>query len=102
MTITKDIIKKKYFLKQLIVLKNIVLKSATVQSNTIFDYYIKIENTITLYLETQHNKLIENNKKLLELKDNEINKIKNLTYKEAATIGSIYILSTDKPNITKC
>jgi hypothetical protein len=46
----------------------------------------------------ENKKIIEENKK----KDEVINNIKQLTYEEADKIGSIYLLSTDKPNITKC
>ena len=54
-------------------------------------------------------KILEDNKQLLELKnkeikekDNIINNFKSLTYEETEKTGVVYLLSTDKQNITKC
>ena len=54
-------------------------------------------------------KALEDNKQLLELKnkeikekDNIINNFKSLTYEETEKTGVVYLLSTDKQNITKC
>ena len=78
------------------------------------------ENKIMLLLkdqEMENNKKIlelkdqeiQNNKKLLEetlttlqIKDNEINSLKNLKYEEINKDEFVYIFSTDKPNIYKC
>ena len=99
------------------------LTAATTQSKKIYKYYIKMETIVTKYIENKHNEIIDNNKKILEeknkiiedknkvieenikileLKDNEINNIKNKKYEESEKTGSIYIFTTDKQNIHKC
>jgi hypothetical protein len=99
------------------------MKADTKEADNIYNYYIKLEDVMTKYIEIKHNKILEENKKVFEInkkaleekeqllqikdkiiKENEeiINNIKQLTYEEADKIGSIYLLSTDKPNITKC
>jgi hypothetical protein len=59
--------------------KKFCLKASTQQSEKIYDYYIKMENIITKYIENKHNEIIENNNKivnesitLLKIKDQEI------------------------------
>jgi hypothetical protein len=99
--------------------KKFCLAAATKQSKILYDYYISMEEVIMEYMEEQFNnqnniirenkkaieeknKIIENNNELLQIKDEEINNIKQLKYEEADKLGSIYILTTDKPNIVKC
>ena len=67
---------------------------------------------INKYIEIKHKKIIEENiqkenllqikNKIIEEKDNQIKNIKEMKYDEAIKVGSIYLLSTDKPNIIKC
>ena len=99
--------------------KKYCLAASTKQSKILYDYYISMEEVIMEYMEEQFNKqnniirenkkaieeknkIIENNNELLQIKDEEINNIKQLKYEEADKLGSIYILTTDKPNIVKC
>jgi hypothetical protein len=92
--------------------KKYCLVTATKQSKILYDYYISMEEIIMEYMEEQFNKqnniireknkIIENNNELLQIKDEEINNIKQLKYEESDKLGSIYILTTDKPNIVKC
>ena len=53
----------------------------------------EIENKDKLLVETTN---------YLQIKDNEINNLKNQTYEEIEKDKHIYIFSTDKPNIFKC
>jgi hypothetical protein len=69
--------------------KKYCLKASTEQSEKIYDYYIKMEEIITKYIENKHNEIIENNKKILEetkhqleLKDIETNQILELKNQE--------------------
>ena len=55
--------------------KKFCLKASTQQSEKIYDYYIKMEDIITKYIENKNNEIIENNKKLLQLKDIETNQM---------------------------
>jgi len=55
--------------------KKFCLKSSTEQAEQIFDYYIKMEEIITNYIENKHNEIIKNNKEMkeiLQLKDYQI------------------------------
>ena len=58
--------------------KKYCLRAGTSKSSVIYDYYIKMEEIITKYVENKHKEIIENNKKMLELKDNETNQILQL------------------------
>ena len=58
--------------------KKFCLKASTVQADKIYDYYIKMEEIITKYIENKHKENMENNNKLLQLKDNEIENNKKL------------------------
>ena len=112
--------------------KKFCLKSATNEADKIYDYYIKMEKIIFKYIQEQYitqqniiiekNKVLEDNKHLLQIKDKElqdnkkiledtlnqlqikdilINNLNNQTYEEIKKDKFIYIFSTDKPNIYK-
>ena len=95
--------------------KKFCLKASTDQADKIYDYYIKMEDIITKYIENKHNENLEfknqefeNNKMLLEdtltklhLKNQEIDSFKNRKYEEIQKTKNIYIFSCDKPNIYK-
>jgi hypothetical protein len=88
------------------------MKADTKEADNIYNYYIKLEDVMTKYIEIKHKKILEENKKILEEKDKiikdkdeEIKNIKDIKYKkydEAKKVGSIYLLSTDKANVIKC
>jgi hypothetical protein len=69
---------KEYILLTINCFKKFCLKASTELSEKIFDYYIKMEEIIIKYIENKHNEIIDNNKKLLELKDKETNNILEL------------------------
>ena len=140
--------KKEQILFNITCFKKFCLKADTQESDKISDYFIKIEYIVFKYMEIKHNKQLEENKKiidekeqLLQIKDDEnkkiinekeqilqikdnileenkkiieekdkiikdkdevINNIKQLKYEDAEKVGSIYLLTTDKANITKC
>jgi DNA polymerase III psi subunit len=101
------------------------LTAATVQSKKIYRYYIKMENIITKYMENKQLEIItenNNNKQLLQIKDQEIEKnkkllndtlnklqlkdqevdsFKNKKYEEIEKDKNVYIFSCDKSNIYK-
>lgn len=102
--------------------KKFCLKASTDKADKIYDYYIKMEDIITKYIENKHNENLyeinqnlelknqefENNKMLLEdtltklhLKNQEIDTFKNRKYEEIQKDKFIYIFSCDKPNIYK-
>jgi hypothetical protein len=61
--------------------KKFCLKASTLESEKIYDYYIKMEDIVIKYIEIKHYEIIKennNNKQLLELKDNETNKLLEL------------------------
>ena len=58
--------------------KKFCLKASTEQSEKIYDYYIKMEDIITIYIENKHNEIIKDNKTFLELKDKETNQLLQL------------------------
>jgi hypothetical protein len=86
--------------------KKFCLKASTDQADKIYDYYIKMEEIITKYIENKHKQIIEennnNNKKVLELKNQEIISLRNKKYEEVIKDGHIYIFSTDVSNVYKC
>jgi len=70
--------KKEIILLTINCFKKFCLKASTEKADKIYDYYIKMEEIITKYVENKHKEIIENNKKMLELKDNETNQILQL------------------------
>jgi len=55
--------------------KKFCLKASTEKADKIYDYYIKMEEIITKYIENKHKEIIDENnnkEKLLQLKDNQI------------------------------
>jgi hypothetical protein len=108
---TKDYTKtllSKYFIlnKDFIIINDLVLltincfkkfciKVNTEEADNLYNNYIKLEDVISKYIEIKH-------KKIIEEKDNQIKNIKEMKYDEAIKVGSIYLLTTDKPNIIKC
>jgi len=102
---------KEYICLTINCFKKFCMKASTKQADKIYDYYIKMEDIIFKYIQEQfieqqninkeNNKKLKDKDKLLELKDKEINYIKNKKYDEAEKIGSIYIFTTDKQNIHK-
>jgi len=102
--------------------KKFCLKASTDKADKIYDYYIKMEDIITKYIENKNNEILyetnqilelknqefENNKMLLEdtltklhLKNQEIDTFKNRKYEEIQKTKNVYIFSCDKPNIYK-
>ena len=98
--------------------KKFCLKASTEKADKIYDYYIKMEDIITKYIENKHNEILyetnqnleefENNKMLLEdtltklhLKNQEIFTFKNRKYEEIQKTKNVYIFSCDKHNIYK-
>ena len=87
------------------------MTALTSQSKKLVKYYITMEEVINEYIDLQieeqrkinknNKKIIEDNKKQLEDKDKELSKLK-IKYKESIKTGSIYLFSTDKPDIIKC
>jgi hypothetical protein len=89
--------------------KKFCIKVDTEEADNLYNNYIKMENVISKYIEIKHNKnsiekenLLQIKNKIIEEKDNQIKNIKEMKYDEAIKVGSIYLLSTDKPNIIKC
>jgi hypothetical protein len=90
-------------------LKKFCIKIDTEEADNLYNNYIKMEDMINKYIEIKHNKnsiekenLLHIKNKIIEEKDNQIKNIKEMKYDEAIKVGSIYLLSTDKPNIIKC
>ena len=100
--------------------KKFCMKANTKEADNIYNYYIKLEDVMTKYVEIKQKRLLEEKEILLQIKDNEylkiienkdkiikekdvkIKNIKEIKYDEAKKVGTIYLLSTDKENIIKC
>ena len=90
--------------------KKFCIKVDTEEADNLYNNnYIKMEDVISKYIEIKHKKnsiekenLLQIKNKIIEEKDNQIKNIKEMKYDEAIKVGSIYLLSTDKPNIIKC
>jgi hypothetical protein len=65
--------------------KKFCLKASTEQSEKIFDYYIKMEDIITKYIENKHNKILTETNNKLQLKDQETTRILELKNQEIET-----------------
>ena len=92
--------------------KKFCLKASTDKADKIYDYYIKMEDIITKYIENKNNEILYETNQMLELKNQEIKEIKekneelnnikkNIKYEEVEKKQYIYIFSTDKPYIYK-
>ena len=90
--------------------KKFCIKVDTEEADNLYNNnYIKMEDVISKYIEIKHKKnsiekenLLQIKNKIIEEKDNQIKNIKEMKYDEAIKVGSIYLLTTDKPNIIKC
>ena len=51
--------------------KKFCLKASTEKADKIYDYYIKMEDIITKYIENKHNEILYETNKILELKNQE-------------------------------
>ena len=90
--------------------KKFCLKAATKEADKIYDYYIKMEDIISKYIENKHNEILQETNQLIEIKNKEIKekndeldniKKKNIKYDEIGKTQYVYIFSTDKENIYK-
>lgn len=81
--------------------KKYCLKASTQQSDKIYDYYIKMEEIITKYIENKQLEMIDNNKNILQLKDLEIenNKKKILVLKDQEILNKNKLLEEILSNL---
>ena len=92
------------------------MASETKRSDQIYDYYISMEEVINNYIENkieeqkkilelkdnlleENKKILEEKDKILELKDKEIESIRNKKYDEIEKSEYVSIFTTDKDNI---
>ena len=84
--------------------KKFCLVAATKQSKILYDYYITMEEIIMEYMEEQFNNqntILEENKKLLQLKDKEFNNQNNIIIKNQKKLKDIEIENKQNKQIER-